>query len=682
MNRMHIIKAHASLIARIAAVVTVAGFIAVMLFTQPVFHPANPIYAGQAPEAETMITSQEADDIDTDSVSEKPNKSDEKKNKDKKEEKKEDRKNDKDKDSKSGEKEDKNKEKDKNVSDRDDQGENSKAGRVKEDPNSDKGNKSGMADRNDPINEEGPGNNGRETPNPMVDPVDSPKIVTDLSEYDNPRIITFKELRSGKLEFFAYIANIEKNMDLRVKYVNDSTGRAGKYLVADGRNYELKLAEGRNKITLYMRKKSTAIYSVTYTIDYLPAKADRDDPAVGEHPPRITAYGTSGLDNFEKHIKIPNYIFRVQAETYKGNYLPYDNMQVKFIPEVGNSRILDIPTGNGLYEYDIYFIPPVSGDEYKAKVEVTAWDKEGNSSFKEYELTYEQVGDDVVIGVCEVFVDMTTIGFGVDYAGFEYEVHRGDKASECVLAALDHYGLTPTYDGTVDDRFYLRGVSSGMLTYGARIPPLLYDLLDMDGLEPGRDTTRDDLFEFDFSQGSGWMYTIDGVNYPGRGMDKYELTGDETITLRFTLAIGKDLGITNSAKGNLSRYCGSWYNGEYHPRHVFDDGGGSVVSGDGCEEETVIRCWHCSICNKYFMSEDHKSVPLGYEDQVQDGSTVKLPPGEHRWEIIRTVDPTAEEEGYTEYECSVCGKTKKEIIAGPEPVPENEGSDSGDGERP
>ena len=663
---MNMIRANAALIARIAAVVTVAGFIAVMLFSQPVFHPANPIYAGQAPEAETMITSQEADDIDTDSSSDEPDKSKDKKDKEEKK-KKEDK---------------KDKEKDKSTSDKEDQSNSSRPGKPKEDPDSNKGNKSGMADRDDPLNEQGTGNNGIETPNPFVDPVDSPKIVTDLSGHDNPRIITFKELRSGRLGFYAYIANIEKNMDLRVKYVNDSTGRSGKYLTAEGRNYELKLEEGRNKVTLYMRKNGAAIYNVTYTIDYLPSKADRDDPAVGEHPPRITAYGTSGIDDFKKSIRIPNYIFRVQAETYKGSYLPYDNIQVRFIPEVGNSRVLDIPTGNGLYEYDMYFLPPVSGDEYKARVEVTAWDKEGNSSFRSYELTYEQVGDDVVIGECEVYVDMTTIGFGVDYAGFKYPVHRGDKASECVLAALDHYGLTPTYDGTVNDRFYLRGVSAGMITYGAKIPGALNDLLILDGLPPSRDRTRDDLFEFDFTQGSGWMYTIDGVNYPGRGMDRYELTGDETITLRFTLAVGKDLGLTSSAKGNLSRYCGSWYNGAYHPRHVFDDGGGRVVSGHSCEEETVISCWHCSICDRYFMSEDHESAPLGYEDQVQKGSTITLPPGEHRWKLVRTIEPTVQKEGCRDYECSLCGESMRETIPRLDPPSVDDGSDTGEQEGP
>ncbi|MBQ1390498.1 MAG: hypothetical protein IIY82_02000 [Firmicutes bacterium] len=530
-----------------------------------------------------------------------------------------------------------------------------------EDEDADGGNKTGPADDDKPTGDEGDGKTGQEDPLPQRDP-DEAIIVTDLNGYDNPRIITYSELPDALLSFRAYIENAEEDMDLRVRLSNDETGSNGTYLTADGDRYQAALANGRNRITLYLRKNGVTDYSITYTIRYVPDKASEENPSVGANPPVITAFGSSGTDDFTEPIRNPNYSFRVQAVDYQGRYLPYDNIQIVFTPEVGESRVLNVPTGSGIYEYDLFFEPPVSGESYQAKVTVTAWDNDGNSTFRSYTLTYVDVSEGTVIGRVGVYIDLTTIGFGIEYGGYEYEVKKGDKASDAVLAALDYYGITPIYSGTAHDNFYLRGISTGFLCYGAEIPSMLEDLLVLDGLPPTQGYSNDSLSEFDFTAGSGWMYTIDGVSYPGRGMSRFELTGSETITLRFTLAMGKDLGLTSYDKGLLSHYCGSWFNGAYHPHHVYEDGGGAVEPGGTCEEEGKIMTWHCLICQHYFMSADHESEPAGYESEIVDEPYITTPAGTHQWEETSKVEPTATEDGYIEYTCKVCHETKRDVL--------------------
>ena len=678
------IKKHAVSIARIGAAFAVLVFCAVMLFHQPAFIPDDPIAPGKVPSAEKMVASLEVDDLDMSTVSDGTsgkNNTDSNQKKDTSKDNQNTEKTDqKDPQNNQDGAEDNGQDNNGNGKNDSKNGEEGAPSVPQEDPNATGGNDTGITDNDDPTNQEGDGNTGEETllPTPSTD---KPVIVTDLNEYDNPRVAAFSEIPGGELRFYAYIKHSKEGMSLRVKLTNKETPSYGKYLTASGGRYYLAtLQNGKNSITLYMMKDGSVDYHITYTIKYVPDKATAGNPSVGEHPPVITAYGTSGINNFSESIKVPNYVFRVQAEDYKGNYLSYDNIQVECVPEVGDRKLLKHPTGGGVYEYDIFFEPPVSGDTYPAAVNITAWDDEGNSSFRSYTLTYADVGEDQVIGTCAVYIDMTTIGFGIEYSGFEYEVRKGDTAADCVIAALEEYGLTPEYSGTIDENFYLRGLTAGFLTRGARIPDMLKDLLVLDGLPPTNGHSNDRLYEFDFTRGSGWMYTIDGVNYPGRGMDKYKLTGNETITLRFTLAYGKDLGQRSTAGGTLlSRYCGSWYNGEYHPNHQYENGGGEVIPGENCEEGSKMKCWRCKICGKYFMSDDNESVPVGYENQVVDSPYIMLPPGEHQWEEVKRIEASIEADGEIDYKCKVCGAEKQEII--PKLPDDGGGRDEGGGQQ-
>lgn len=522
------------------------------------------------------------------------------------------------------------------------------------DPEGQGGGLDGITDSDNALNEAGNGNVGEPTIIPIVVDDEDPVIVTDLASYDNPRAISFSELTDDVLHFYAYIDHRKPGMKLQVRLFNDASPANGSLLEADGHNYSAVLAQGTNTITLYMREGDQIYDKISYTIIYMPDKADPDNPEVGEHPPVITVYS-----NVTDPIRTAHYIFSVGATDWHGDYIAFDHM----IVSRDGKPFTASPTGTGIYEYDFYFDPPVTGDSYDVVITVLAWDDEGNSAYKTYTLTYEYVDQGDVIGTGSLNIDLTTIGLGLAYTGFTFDVEQGKPLSYYILDAMEYYGLEAEYSGTVDSRFYLSGISGGYFTYGYHVPDNLWQKIQDDDLECDiYRIDRDRLAEHHLTQGSGWMYTIDGVTYPGRGASEYYLDGHgNTVTLRFTLAYGKDIGITSNT-GRLSTYCGVWINGGYEPRHTLDEG--SVIKEATCTEEGE---WArtCLVTN------------CGYQE------TQTIPALGHDWHETSRLEPTESEDGYVEYSCSRCAETYRDTIpatgGGGDPDPGNGGDGNGTG---
>lgn len=97
------------------------------------------------------------------------------------------------------------------------------------------------------------------------------------------------------------------------------------------------------------------------------------------------------------------------------------------------------------------------------------------------------------------------------------------------------------------------------------------------------------------------MYFINGSLCPGKAMSAWTLNGGETISLRFTLAYGKDVGGSSASEGTLSSYCAQWIDGQV--------------------------------------------LELGHDYQ----ETSRVEPGPYT-------------DGYIEYTCSKCGETKRETL--------------------
>ena len=123
-------------------------------------------------------------------------------------------------------------------------------------------------------------------------------------------------------------------------------------------------------------------------------------------------------------------------------------------------------------------------------------------------------------------------------------------------------------------------------------------LILRDGITTNDNYDRDSIGEFDYTQGSGWMYSINGTLYEGTGMSGYKVRNGITIYVRFTLSYGKDIGgydSTGGGYGSLSSYCGLWINGGYQAL------GHDFVETDRLEptetEDGYIH-YRCSKCHE------------------------------------------------------------------------------------
>ena len=226
-----------------------------------------------------------------------------------------------------------------------------------------------------------------------------------------------------------------------------------------------------------------------------------------------------------------------------------------------------------------------------------AWDGNGNSTMKVYTVTYHQISEGDPAGSVDVVLDATTIGLGILDTG-TLDIVEGETAASVLLRFLQERGYEPDYQGSTTMNFYLRRISRGDIAYRANVPEHLWELILRDGITTNDNYDRDSIGEFDYTQGSGWMYSINGTLYEGTGMSGYKVRNGITIYVRFTLSYGKDIGgydSTGGGYGSLSSYCGLWINGGYQAL------GHDFVETDRLEptetEDGYIH-YRCSKCHE------------------------------------------------------------------------------------
>ena len=414
------------------------------------------------------------------------------------------------------------------------------------------------------------------------------KLVTDLYS----RTITYSELTEDKLDFYAYYSKSDVDAKIKVNYKHENDTGNGTWLKSENqKDYQATLKHGKNVITIYYTDEKGNRDWVQAVVNYEADKADKNNPTVGKHPPLIETNLDDGLNT----IHTSEFTFTVSAKTWEEKRI-YSNA----IRVIMDGKEVTNPTGSGVYEYELQFKRPNVGDTSDHVITVLAWDKAGNSKYVEYKLRYQYHNKDEKIGSVSVVIDATTVECGVVEEG-TVDVKAGDTAAEAVLKMLDDYGYAYNSGGSVKQEFYLSSIARADAFKGCKIGERLEKLLKRDGITFTSPGSRDRLSEFDFTRGSGWLYFINGSYCPGKAMSAWKLNGGEKIVLRYTVAYGKDVGVTATTEGTLSGYCAVWRDGEI----------------------------------------------------IEQG---------HSYKETSRVEPTATKDGYVEYTCKRCGETKRETL--------------------
>ena len=416
-------------------------------------------------------------------------------------------------------------------------------------------------------------------------------LITDLET----RTILRTELQDDILSFYVYYSDASVKADIRVNLNHKAAGDAsfqgnGSVLSPEGIQYSAVLKPGVNKITVSYTDGTGARRSASFLITYKEALADADHPTVGEAPPVIR----TNLDSWTGNIKTSSFTFIVGAFTESGAPLSMSDSFEGIEVFLDGKPIGETTGSQGQYEYVLPFTRPNVGDTEDHTVSVRAWDKDGNSRYSEYTVTYEAFDEGEVIGTVHMVIDATTVGLGI-LDEFDYEIIQGEPAAATILAMLEEFGYEPVYDGSVPVGFYLRKISRSDCFTGSEIDERLLPFIERDGIRLTEPCDRDSLGEYDFTSGSGWMFAVNDV-YPGKGLSYFYLNDGDVISLRFTLAYGKDVGgylLAGNGYGSLSSYCGIWANEEYTPlAHDYVETGHADASpaAAGFTEYTCSRC--------------------------------------------------------------------------------------------
>lgn len=327
--------------------------------------------------------------------------------------------------------------------------------------------------------------------------------------------------------------------------VSDSTGTLSLTQDSDGR-YTVDM--GREDRQLYIDYKDSTGRSKTYKYQLHFQRGAEDTPE--DRQPTIIAQveadGTViGLTN-GLTMKTPDLIVLVDGRSCNGQQLYANNYTVSV-----NGTVVSAPISQSGYQfgYTAYL-----SNEGANTITITATDGDGYSATRSWTVYYEN-GDITVT----VSVEATTVGLGYLVAPTEVTVPGGTDAWTVVQQVLTENGYTVSGSGSYLSAIQRSGICSGFFIDSELMELIMADGMDENGagLDP-QPFSMDSLGEFDFYRWSGWMYSYNG-SYPGYGFNVCKPQDGSVIRVRYTLAMGKDIGGYSSANGNYGVSSGNYY---------------------------------------------------------------------------------------------------------------------------
>lgn len=335
------------------------------------------------------------------------------------------------------------------------------------------------------------------------------------------------------------VTGLEKLEELRLDGRRLSPGADGGYAVTLN-------ARAPVTLMLYYTDSDGASREYSYILRFR-----RTDSGETLLPPTISAQieadgTTMGLTD-GLVLKNPAVLLLVEGRSGKGEQLYSNNFTVTV-----NGTAIPAPTAQtgSLFGYDAYL-----RYEGANTITVTAVDNEGVSASRTWTVYYEAGEITVTISV-----EATTVGLGMLVPATAVTVPGGTSALAILEEALTQYG----YTAALDRGEYLSAICGPGICTGYSIDPELKELIVADGMDAqgvGYDPTpasEDRLGEFDFYRWSGWMFSVNG-SYPGISMASYAPQDGAVLRLRFTLAMGKDIGAYDGSGGAYGESSGNYY---------------------------------------------------------------------------------------------------------------------------
>lgn len=327
--------------------------------------------------------------------------------------------------------------------------------------------------------------------------------------------------------------------------VSDSTGTFSLTQESDGW-YTVQM--GREDRMLYIDYKDSTGRSKTYKYQLHFQRGAEDTPE--DRQPTIIAQveadGTViGLTN-GLTMKTPDLIVLVDGRSCNGQQLYANNYTVSV-----NGTVVPAPISQSGYQFGYTaYLSNVGANT----ITITATDGDGYAVTRSWTVYYEEGTVTVTVSV-----EATTVGLGYLVAPTEVTVPGGTDAWTVVQQVLTENGYTVSVSGSYLSAIQRSGICSGFFIDSELMELIMADGMDENGagLDP-QPFSMDSLGELDFYRWSGWMYSYNG-SYPGYGMNVCKPQDGSVIRVRYTLALGKDIGGYSSANGNYGVSSGNYY---------------------------------------------------------------------------------------------------------------------------
>lgn len=525
------------------------------------------------------------------------------------------------------------------------------------------------------------------------------------------------QLTDGLLEYQMSVIGSDAE-SVSITSVNCFQSGSGK-MVTLGESGEVSLMlndgkTGENTFTVQAKDDGGNVYEFTINIPYKHR---------GENTIKIETnlYDGQEIINGAK----TNLTVKAWSEDSSGkvlDYIPANGVDTKLVVKLDDVVLSYISTSGANSEYDLVPENPDVGDTNEHILHIYAEDAYGNYG----ELTLTLMGQrreaGQKIGNAKIYVDMTVLGLGV-VESLSYEVLADEPVSYVIAKALlgedtgepfgaakDTLGWGGRYEGTLDLGFYLASLTTGHTANalegadwpGSTEAVVLQAIDDRFGAGTGLATLWRCIYrnglnksegsggsfgEFDYTSGSGWMYSVGGTTYyPGQSMSAVYLQDGDSLTVRFTLAQGWDVGGGTAGYGSTVGYCVSAVNGSFYISHQMEE----QMSEAGNE---IYVCHCCGIVqdcaheNQSYLDledgshilycPDCKTTIGDVEVHSWDGDadasvhtcTVCGAEEDHKWVEDKNNpnpnQPTCTEGGYKNERCVICEAVREDIPVNP-----------------
>ena len=310
------------------------------------------------------------------------------------------------------------------------------------------------------------------------------------------------------------------------------------------------------------------------------------------------------------------------AEGVVVDTIPANGTDTKLEVRLDGQLLSYVSAGHDTSEYDLYPKNPEKGDTNEHILYIRAEDAYGNYGELTLKLKGQRSMAGQIKGHATIYVDLSVLGLGV-VASVPYMVLSNEPISYVIAKAIlgkdtgEIFGAAETtlgwngrYTGTLDSGFYLQSLNpeakantlegESWNSYGKNEEEILNAIDQRFGKGTGLATlwrciyrnglnksggSGDSYGEHDFSQGSGWLYSIDGNYFPAQSMSAYYLQDGDVLTLRYTLAYGWDVGSGTEGYGNTIGYCVKAINGSFDIKHRME----TITNADG-STSSVCKC--------------------------------------------------------------------------------------------